>query len=79
MSKMNYKLLFQADMEKLFDTDMSVGEIIRALTLEKFTGLKCENRNVLTEMTDQQWSRVAEKAYENETETEYYGEHDGQQ
>jgi hypothetical protein len=59
---MNYNFLAKKAMEKLFEeTDLSIGEVIRELTQEKYTGLKSENRSVLTNKTDKEWCAVIEK------------------
>jgi len=59
---MDYNFLAKKAMEKLFEeTDLSIGEVIRELTQEKFTGLKSENRSVLTNKTDKEWYTVIEK------------------
>lgn len=72
---MDYRFLASRGIEKFFeDSELSVGEVIRAITQEKFTGIKIENKSRLTEMTDKEWYEAIEKAYENETETEYFNE-----
>tara|TARA_R110002012_G_scaffold119169_1_gene268158 strand:- start:612 stop:773 length:162 start_codon:yes stop_codon:yes gene_type:complete len=50
------------------DSDLSVGEIIRTITQEKFTGLKSSNKGVLTNMSDQEWYESIQKANEYEQE-----------
>jgi|TARA_R110000868_G_scaffold74337_2_gene214921 hypothetical protein len=66
---MDYNFLAKKAIEKLFeDTDLSVGEIIRELTKEKFTGLKAENRGVLTSISDKQWYGIIEKIAAEELE-----------
>lgn len=53
---MDYKFLAKKALDELFeDTEMSVGEIIRTITSEKVTGLRTENRSVLTEISDESW------------------------
>lgn len=72
---MNYRFLAKKALDKFFDdTELSVGEIMRLITQEKYTGLKAENRGVLMEMSDEKWYENIEKTLENETETEYYNE-----
>jgi len=66
---MDYRFLASKELEKFFeDTEMSVGEIIRTITQEKFTGLKSENRSVLTELSDKDWYEIIEKSFEYERE-----------
>lgn len=66
---MDYRFLASREIEKLFEeTDLTVGEIIRSITQEKFTGLKSENRGVLSEMTDQEWYESIQKSAEYERE-----------
>ena len=66
---MDYKFLAKKEIEKFFEeTDLSVGEIIRTIIQEKFTGLKSENRGVLTEISDQEWYEKLEEAFEYERE-----------
>lgn len=66
---MNYRFLAKKQIEKLFDnTNYSVGDIIRAITREEVSGLKSDNRSVLSEKTDQEWYEIIEKVYENERE-----------
>ncbi len=64
---MNYKYLANKELDKFFEeTDFSVGDIIRAITLEKISGLKVTNRGIITEKSDKEWYEIIEKAYENE-------------
>lgn len=66
---MNYKYLVSREITKMFeDSDLSVGEIIRTITQEKFTGLKSSNKGVLTNMSDQEWYESIQKANEYEQE-----------
>ena len=66
---MDYKYLTSKKLEKFFDeTNLSVGDILRTITQEKFSGLKIENRNVFTETPDEEWYSIIEKAYEYEQE-----------
>ncbi len=66
---MDYKYLTSKKVEKFFDeTDLSVGEILRTITQEKFSGLKIENRNIFTEKSDEEWYSIIERAYEYERE-----------
>ena len=70
---MNHKFLVKRSLVKLFEeSEMSVGEIMRTITQEKFTGIKIENKRRLTELSDQDWYEVVEKACENENETEFF-------
>lgn len=67
---MDHRFLAKKGIEKFFEqSELSVGEILRAITQEKFSGLKCENRRVLTEKTDKEWYRIFETAFEFEKET----------
>lgn len=66
---MDYKFLSLKAIEKTFkESDMTVGEIIRTITQEKFSGIKIENRSVITETTDKEWCSIIEKAFDNERE-----------
>lgn len=66
---MEYRYLTSKKIEKFFDeTDLSVGEILRTITQEKFSGLKIENRNIFTEKSDVEWYSIIERAYEYERE-----------
>lgn len=66
---MDYRFLAKRGIEKFFkETELSVGEIMRTLIQEKFTGLKCENRRILTEISDQKWYEIIEKTFEYEQE-----------
>jgi hypothetical protein len=66
---MNHRFLAKKGIEKFFNqSELSVGEILRAITQEKFTGLKCENRGVLLNKSDQEWYEVIEKAFDYEQE-----------
>jgi hypothetical protein len=59
---MDYNFLAKKAIERLFEeTDLSIGEVIRELTQEKVTGLKSENRGVLTSKTDKEWYIAIEK------------------
>lgn len=66
---MDSRYLTSKIIEKFFDeTELSVGEILRTITQEKFSGLKIENRGVFTETSDEQWCQIIEKSYEYERE-----------
>lgn len=68
-NKMNYKFLAKEEITKFFEeSELSVGEIVRALTQEKFTGVKIENRNRLSEISDKEWYEIIEKVFEYEQE-----------
>ncbi len=70
---MDNRYLVKRKIDKVFDeTTLSVGEIIRIITQEKYTGLVSNNRSKLTEKTDEQWYNIIEEAFENELETEFY-------
>lgn len=66
---MNYKFLAEEEIKNFFkSSDLSVGEILRTITQEKFTGLKIENRSKFTEISDKEWYEIIEKAFEFEQE-----------
>lgn len=66
---MDYKFLASKGIEKFFEeSELTVGEIIRTITQEKFTGLKVENRSVLTSISDKEWYEIIEKSFEYEQE-----------
>lgn len=66
---MNYKFLAKEELIKFFEeTDLSVGEIIRTITQEKFTGVNIPNRSQLTDVSDQKWYETFEKAFDYERE-----------
>lgn len=66
---MDYKFLAKTEIEKLFeDSELSVGEIIRTITQEKFTGIRIENKSRITEISDKEWYEIIEKAFEYEQE-----------
>ena len=72
---MNYKFLAgRAIQEALEETELSIGQIMRILTQEKFTGLKIENRSRFEEITDKEWYELIENAQNNEIETEFFHE-----
>jgi len=64
---MNYKFLTKEEVVKFFEeSDLSVGEIFRTFTQEKFTGIKIENRSRFSEISDKEWYEIIEKAFEYE-------------
>lgn len=64
---MDYRFLANRGIERFFEeSQMSVGEIIRTITQEKFTGIKIENKSRLTEITDTEWYEIIEKVFEYE-------------
>ena len=66
---MDYKFLASRSIEKFFEeTELTVGEVLRAITQEKFTGIKIENKSKLTEISDEEWYKIIEKAFEYEQE-----------
>lgn len=66
---MNYKFLTKEGIIKFFEeSELSSGEIIRAIVREAHTGLKIENPSRLTEITDKEWYEITEKAFEDEQE-----------
>ena len=72
---MDYKFLADRALQRLFEeTELNVGQIIRAITQEKFTGIKIENKSRLTEITDKEWYEIIENTFENEIETEFFHE-----
>ena len=74
---MYYKFLADRALQKFFEeSELSVGQIMRAITQEKFTGIKIENRSRFEEITDKEWYELIEKSQDNENETEYFDEQD---
>ena len=66
---MDYRFLANRGLEKFFEeSKLSVGEIMRTITQEKFTGIKIENKSRLTEISDQEWYEIIEKTFEYEQE-----------
>lgn len=66
---MNYKYLVKKGLSRFLDeSDLSVGEILRAVTSERLTGIKTENRSRFLEITDKEWNSIIEKAFEYEQE-----------
>ena len=66
---MNYKFLAKEGIVKFFeDSDFSVGEILRTIIQEKFTGVKIENRGRLLEISDKEWYEAIEAAFNYEIE-----------
>lgn len=65
---MNYKFLAKKEVESIFeDTKYSVGEVMRILTSERFTGIQIKDKSVLNK-TDEEWHEAFEKAYKYEQE-----------
>jgi len=66
---MNHKFLAKEELIKFFEeTELSVGEIFRAVLREKFTDVKIENKNRLTSISDQEWGEIIKKSFEYEQE-----------
>ncbi len=66
---MDYKYLANKGVEKFFEeTDLSVGEILRTIMQEKFTGINIENKSRLTDISDKEWYEIIEKTFEYEQE-----------
>lgn len=66
---MNYKFLTKESLIKFFEeSELSVGEIMRSITQEKFTGIRVDNRTRFTEIPEKQWYEIIEKAFEYEQE-----------
>lgn len=64
---MNYKFLAKEEIVKFFEqSELSVGEILRTITQEKFTGVKIENRGRLSDISDKEWYEIIEKSFEYE-------------
>lgn len=65
--KINHTYLASTELDRFFeDTEMSFGEILRAILREKHTGIKIENRSRLTEITDEQWCKILKNTLEDE-------------
>jgi hypothetical protein len=72
---MDYKFLASRAIQKaLEETELSVGQLMRVITQEKFTGVKIENRSRFEEITDKEWYELIESAQNNEIETEFFHE-----
>ena len=68
---MDYKFLADKALQKFFEeSDLSVGQIFLALTQERTTGIKIENRSRFEEITDKEWSEIIEKVIEESIEDE---------
>ena len=66
---MNYRFLANNTLNKFFEnTELSVGEIFRAIMRESSTGIKIENKSRITEISDEEWYEILEKTIENEQE-----------
>lgn len=66
---MNYRFLANNTLNKFFEnTELSVGEIFRAILRESSTGIKIENKSRITEISDEDWYVILEKTIENEQE-----------
>jgi hypothetical protein len=66
---MNYRFLANNTLNKFFEnTELSVGEIFRAIMRESSTGIKIENKSRITEINDEEWYEILEKTIENEQE-----------
>ena len=66
---MNYRLLANKSINKFFEkTELSVGEIFRAILRESSTGIKIENKARINELTDVEWYTIIENTIENEQE-----------
>ena len=66
---MNYRFLANNTLNKFFEnTELSVGEIFRAIMRESSTGIKIENKARITEISDEEWYGILEKTIENEQE-----------
>lgn len=63
---MNHRFLMSKEIERLFDeTEMTVSEIIRTITREKYTGLVIGNKSRFDEISDEMWLTATEKATED--------------
>lgn len=66
---MNYKFLFQEELENAFiDTELSVGDVIRAITANKYTGVEISNPSRLQEISDKLWYQIIKTAIAYEKE-----------
>ena len=66
---MNLKYLIIKEFTRFMnETDLTVGEILRAITSEKFTGIEITNRGRFSEISDEEWYKIIENAYEYEQE-----------
>lgn len=66
---MNYKFLFQEELENAFiDTDLSIGDVMRAITANKYTDVEITNPSKLQEISDKLWYQIIKTAIEYEKE-----------
>lgn len=66
---MNYRFLANKAINKFFEkSELTVGEIFRAIMRESSTGIKIENKSKITEITDKEWYVILEKTLDNEQE-----------
>ena len=65
---MNYKFLASKTIEKYFESELSVGEILRSITTESISGISVENKARFTELSDEQWYNILENTFDNEQE-----------